>query len=641
MAEGHEVADSKLVAPSLAKQIRGSQGGHQVVQAKLTTDEKVLARVTDGIYREPASALRELVSNAYDADASEVVIQTDRPRFSSITVSDDGNGMSPEVVAHLIEHIGGSAKRSEDGAELKVTQSDNRFLSPGGRRLIGRIGIGLFSVSQLTHAFQIITKVKDDPWRTVASVRLRTYDDETNDIADGKYEAGLVSIWRVEASDVESSGTTIILTDLQRHAVRTLSDQDRWVRVSHGEAPPAFNIGRLAAGSLVLDGAKGSVDNLPWGPQDTGLEAFEKLVDQVWAQLTGVKVRNPSTTHLFDKYLQTVWDIALAAPLPYIGVHPLMTGNEDAIRYKLPSDARKGPRDARAKPEKVNDGTLADTLGVPSNIGEGSQSFRVFIDNLELRRPLRFRSLPATSHALKMPSIFAGHVRDEFEDLETARSGGPLEFTGYLMWAPKIAPTEHNGVLIRVHGASGTLFDRGFLQYKVAEIARLRQLSCEIFVTQGFESALNIDREGFNQSHPHARRVTAWLHSAIGRSINMQKSLANEVRRENRSAAAASTESKIQRVATAAWRANQPDGGLPPPVTWGRGADDIEVDAIRLDPEAVLGGARRRSAAALAEQQRLAAIAQILAAFDVLEYLSDEKAQELMQALANVLRADS
>ena len=34
----------------------------------------------------------------------------------------------------------------------------NPSLSPGGRRLIGKIGIGLFSVSQLTRHFQIITK---------------------------------------------------------------------------------------------------------------------------------------------------------------------------------------------------------------------------------------------------------------------------------------------------------------------------------------------------------------------------------------------------------------------------------------------------------------------------------------------------
>ena len=41
-------------------------------ETELRTDERVIARVTDGIYRQPGSAIRELVSNAYDADATRV-----------------------------------------------------------------------------------------------------------------------------------------------------------------------------------------------------------------------------------------------------------------------------------------------------------------------------------------------------------------------------------------------------------------------------------------------------------------------------------------------------------------------------------------------------------------------------------------
>src|SRR5680860_293682 len=85
------------------------------VQTNLTTNERVLARITDGIYRQPASALRELIANAYDADASEVIILTDAPRFSEIIVRDDGLGLSPAALAHLIKNIGGSAKRTPEG----------------------------------------------------------------------------------------------------------------------------------------------------------------------------------------------------------------------------------------------------------------------------------------------------------------------------------------------------------------------------------------------------------------------------------------------------------------------------------------------------------------------------------------------
>src|SRR5258705_5196864 len=110
--------------PSLSAQIRGSEKTREPVEARLKTDERVLARITDGIYRQPASALRELISNAYDADAREVVILTDAPRFSSIVVRDDGIGLSPRTLAHLIKNIGGSAKRTPEGEELEITSSD-------------------------------------------------------------------------------------------------------------------------------------------------------------------------------------------------------------------------------------------------------------------------------------------------------------------------------------------------------------------------------------------------------------------------------------------------------------------------------------------------------------------------------------
>src|SRR5438876_4837645 len=110
---------------ALSLGIRATERTHTPVDGKLETDEQVLARITEGIYRQPASALRELVSNAYDADATEVVILTDAPRFGQITVRDNGRGLSPEVVTQLVKHIGGSAKRNEKGKELGVTSSTN------------------------------------------------------------------------------------------------------------------------------------------------------------------------------------------------------------------------------------------------------------------------------------------------------------------------------------------------------------------------------------------------------------------------------------------------------------------------------------------------------------------------------------
>src|SRR5271166_6391305 len=117
----------------LIKNIKSNLDTGKVSHATLATDDRVLARITDGIYRQPASALRELIANAYDADAQNVYIQTDAPKFSRITVRDDGNGLSIEALASLIHHIGGSPKRTKMGVALNVVNRRDTSLSPGGR----------------------------------------------------------------------------------------------------------------------------------------------------------------------------------------------------------------------------------------------------------------------------------------------------------------------------------------------------------------------------------------------------------------------------------------------------------------------------------------------------------------------------
>ncbi len=117
--------------PSLSEKIRESEKTRQPVETRLATDE-MLARITDGIYRQPASALRELISNAYDADATEVLILTDAPRFGEISVLRITVLVCPQVLEHLVKHIGGSAKRANEGKELGVTSKDDENRSPGG-----------------------------------------------------------------------------------------------------------------------------------------------------------------------------------------------------------------------------------------------------------------------------------------------------------------------------------------------------------------------------------------------------------------------------------------------------------------------------------------------------------------------------
>ena len=119
-------------------------------------------------------------------------------------------------------------------------------------------------------------------------------------------------------------------------------------------------------------------------------------------------------------------------------------------------------------------------------------------------------------------------VESAFKDEELERAGGQLSFEAYLYWNSQIIPKETSGVLIRVREASGTLFDRSFLNYQISEQNRLSQITAEVFIHTGLDSAINIDRESFNYSHPHFLFIQKWLHRALRLLINRNKVLAKE-----------------------------------------------------------------------------------------------------------------
>ena len=633
----------------LAVGIEGSRS-EAPYYTSLRTDERVLARVTDGIYRQPGSAIRELVSNAYDADAKQVVIRTDRPRFRTLSVEDDGMGMTPTALAHLLHHIGGSAKRLREGADLGIASPSDPTLSLSGRRLIGKIGIGLFSVSQLTYRFQIITKTPGDPFRTVARVVLRQYSDESASERneEGEYEAGLVTIWREPAADPESHGTTIVLTDIRPQSRDTLRSHDLWAVIDADGAsepadardlrPPDFHIGRVRQGEDdILQGDPDAQTRLPWSRGDLPKVAFEKLVDAVW-QYVDRGTPNPQLERIFDYYLRMVWQLSLAIPVPYVSGSPYDLPFQDNLYlYEMPQVSRAVPQEFRL----TGDETIRKHRSIGSAADIGSD-FTVLVDDLQLARPLWFADLPVTSHAVKKPILFVGRCREDFSGIPSELTGGPLEFEAYLMWAPKIAPTEHQGVLVRVHGSSGTLFDPTFLRYQVSEQTRLRQISCEIFVSEGLEAALNIDRESFNYAHPHVVYITKWLHAALRRVATVQKGIASEIRRATQKAVAAGEGEILSRIATQAWRDESDDPGAePPPVEFDDGTRErslVDLGAYRFRREPVFGERRGpRSLQIQGNERKLRAMVQLLAAYGILESLTGQQQERLLAGMRQIL----
>ena len=379
----------------------------KIVRTRLKSSERVISRVTDGIYRAPASALREVISNAWDADATEVTIHTDAPRFGRLFVRDNGIGMSHESLSWLLHSIGGSAKRTAQGQRMGMTDPDNADRSPQGRLLIGKIGIGLFSVSQLSQQFRIITKVEGQNFRLEAHVRLNTFsEDKDDELDDEGFVSGEVVIQRIATDDLKAHGTDIILDEIKPRVREILRSSDRWQAVAERETAlqlgdresaaairataPRFHTGWIQdlpsqhEGPDLLD----IEPRLPWQVDTPVDERMKALVDAVESEFS--RTNRPNLADTLDTYLHTLWTLGLSAPVSYVDKHPFDLKAEDNVRLFWLSNEQRGQateldlggsltvrqacRDqAPGRPD------MQDGLPAPGD------SFRVEVDGVELR----------------------------------------------------------------------------------------------------------------------------------------------------------------------------------------------------------------------------------------------------------------
>ncbi len=674
----------------LVEEIKNYSRTGQAAKTKLETDEKVLARVTDGIYRLPGSAIRELISNAYDADAENVTINTDVPRFETITIRDDGNGMSIETLVNLLNHVGASAKRSGKGGALKVTDEKDSSLSRNKKRkLIGKIGIGLFSVAQLTRDFDIITKQKGTDFYLKARIRLHNYSEEyvrekekefeeknsaensngtagDNDVGarGASFETGVVEIWTDATDNVDAHGTDIVLRNIKKSARDQLRSVDVWGQEaaetelesnlqsddllnSSKLDKPKFHVGNYYGkdGFEYYDGADREPE-LPWTEIDRSEDKLPKLYSSVLS-LTAITT-NPKLGIVFDNYLNMLWTLSLSVPLNYIEKHPFRYSADEVDDVYIISNKLKGQATRYlAEDKSAPIGVILPSLATYNDI-----DFNVVVDGVKLYRPLKFTGLPKSSGAVKRPILFIGSYSPDLSAVDNQDSGGSISFDAYLLWTPKVIPRDHNGVLVRVHNSSGTLFDETFMKHQVAEHTIKSQLTVEIFVNKGLDSALNIDRESFNISHPHYQIMMKWLHQAIRQVVNKYKSIKKEEVDRNHGASKNSYDEHLSRIVLNSIGRNEldfddvsnlylVDGNKASSTVRGDMAiSDLPMESIRIEKNRFLelsGLSTSKSRKSHFIESKTEAIIQVLESYRVLNELSSSQRESLIEDIIQII----
>lgn len=170
---------------------------------KVTVDKSHLFTLGEKMYRESIEFVRELVSNAYDADATEVRVYIEDERIS---VEDDGGGMNEKGLQQFFT-IGSEEKR--------VRNVSPKF----GRKRIGQFGIGKFSALSLADQF-IIESVKG---AYKYSVTFDRADWQTN----AQWE---LPIKKEKRSPLNKDGTRMILNNLTKKI--SIAETEKYLKKS-------------------------------------------------------------------------------------------------------------------------------------------------------------------------------------------------------------------------------------------------------------------------------------------------------------------------------------------------------------------------------------------------------------------------
>lgn len=110
---------------------------------KLTLDLNVLNHLGLNLYSNTAAALSEAVANAWDADAAEVTITLED---DAITIRDTGIGMTVDEINRKFLAVGYD-RRGDAGEE-----------TAGGRRVMGRKGIGKLALFSIAEEITVLTR---------------------------------------------------------------------------------------------------------------------------------------------------------------------------------------------------------------------------------------------------------------------------------------------------------------------------------------------------------------------------------------------------------------------------------------------------------------------------------------------------
>ncbi|MBK9504397.1 MAG: ATP-binding protein [Bacteroidetes bacterium] len=169
----------------------------------ITVDRRIVKILSESTYENFPTALKEIITNSYDADASEVKIDVDLAK-DTLTIIDNGKGMSEEEFDFFIRIAG--SKREKD----KKTTASGRFI-------VGKFGVGFLSIFPYFKNYNIESTKRGSEKVLTSSIPCYKYFDSGKlvEVSEIPIQGGT----RIDKSKLNESYTKITLsglTDLAR-----------------------------------------------------------------------------------------------------------------------------------------------------------------------------------------------------------------------------------------------------------------------------------------------------------------------------------------------------------------------------------------------------------------------------------------
>lgn len=473
----------------------------------IKVNEKILLHIARAIYPSVADVIKELVHNAFDADAERVVISTDYPDFDEIRVLDTGHGMSLERFKMAVTSIGNS---------MKDTIDQRRLTKKYKRPIIGRLGIGLMALSQICDKAVIESqepgaKTKFSAVLDFTRFRQNSFERTSLSVLSNYYGGTEVLRRRLEDEELAPEQREELKLHLKLASEADEVRQEKGFDLENGHLGDCMFIQDLPAlpytqGTLeILLGIRPEIklalmnnDDPPAWPAHSGDQnrtgmsrqewddyLFE--VEWSWRELCEKLGRNYKglTYQKLPSYYQFLYDLALMSPLPYLPDGPISTRPEIL-------------REKQKELQRFN--------------------FSVLVDNQRLYKPQLLPSaLAAQDEDEQTKGADDGIIR-QLRGNKVLTDGSRLRYHGYLYWQKKEnKPTSLHGIQIYICNVGIGLYDKTLLNYSKIDSSPLAgHISGEIYIEEGFSQALKVDRRGFRETDLHYITLQQHIWKEIG-----------------------------------------------------------------------------------------------------------------------------